>query len=516
VNVLSQAVTPDAAVLIESYTQLGLERRLRRYEPIRDVMNSWDRDTQHALVVQASESPNHELDLELAHVPKEQPGPYTFQMYHSQRSGKWHKCFVTLLQNGQMFTSKKDKPKPSDKDVNNICHLSDFDIYTVPTQQQRKNLKLPKKWCCAIKSQQKTTMFLNTDNFVHFFSMDDTRVAEQFYNAIQSWRSWYLVTKMGEGQKKPLTTKPRTSHSIRAPQLDETPYTIGTFSPLIDDVDNLAASLARSSSDPFPSAEVQSPRQIPFHLRNSGFTPPFHPRDRHPPPVSLTRRPEPTAEDEEFAPKSLLGRTYTQRQRAVQDAAVNSDLHSGPFTDGPSLLNSVSAPSSTHRYNSLKRGLSTRTARPPTSSAANDRSGSLGRVHTHEWERERIPALPTPLVDLTPKFKEPPQWSKEGRGHGVVAPAGIPLVDVAGSRHTESAGAIGVQDVLLRREEPQLGGSGNGMASPRTGTLKERSGTMGSRERAGTMGGRERAGTLRKGPSGAEGPFVPGGLVGGT
>jgi hypothetical protein len=35
------------------------------------------------------------------------------------------------------------------------------------------------------------------------------------------------------------------------------------------------------------------------------------------------------------------------------------------------------------------------------------------------------------LLDFTPQFKEAPQWDKTGKGHGVAAPEGIPLVEAA-------------------------------------------------------------------------------------
>ncbi len=204
-------ISTSTAILLESYTQLGLERRIRRYEHIRDVMNSWDRDTQNALIIENSDSPKFDTDLETSSVPKEAPSDVTVYMYHSQKPGKWTKRYITLMSTGQVFISKKAAAKPSDKDSVNICHLSDFDIYTPTPQQLRKTLKPPKKHCYAIKSQQKTTMFLNTENFVHFFNTDDEILAEKWYAAVQRWRSWYLVTQMGEGKK---TTKTKATTTV--------------------------------------------------------------------------------------------------------------------------------------------------------------------------------------------------------------------------------------------------------------------------------------------------------------
>ena len=459
-NIMSQAITPSSAILLESYTQLGLERRIRRYEHIRDVMNSWDRDTQNALILQNSDSPNNDDDLDTSSVPRDAPQSVSIHMYHSQKPGKWSKRYVTLLSTGQIYIAKKLGAKMSDKDVVNICHLSDFDIYTPTAQQMRKHLKPPKKYCHAIKSQQKTTMFLSTENFVHFFSTDEERMAEQWYDAVQNWRSWYLVHKKGEGKKpKGRTvaelsskvparpgTKAGPSHKVKV-SLDANPYTIGTFSPLLD-LDRFGESSTPAEPE-YDSEEENRPRQIPFHLRNSiSLTPLPSRRERHPPPVSYRLPPE--AEDE-FASSGLLGRTYSQRQKAQKEREISGQQASQPFLDGPCLLND----SMLVRTGSHNRSMSLKSSNPirPGTSAAQglQRSGS---------KREK----PKPLLDFTPQFKEPPQWDKTGKGHGVAPPTGVPLVEVATSLDPPLAGVP--NGPLLRREptgkRPQTAAAGGG------------------------------------------------------
>jgi hypothetical protein len=415
---MSQSIAPSSAILLESYTQLGLERRLRRYEHVRDIMNSWDRDTQNALIIQNSDSPKYDTDLEASSVPREAPGNVTVQLYHSQKPNRWNKAFVTLLSSGQIYMAKKSGQKMSDKNVVSLCHLSDFDIYT-PIASQMRKLKPPKKHCYAVKSQQKTTMFLSTENFVHFFSTDDENIANRWYDAVQRWRSWYLVNRMGEGKKKAskkvteLTsgaparpgTKAGPTHKIKV-SVDENPYLIGSFQPLID-MDRFEG----SNADEYDSEEENRPRQIPFHLRNSISLSPIGSRresKRHPPPVSYKLPPE---VENEFASSSLLGRSYSQRQKAQKDQGQLQSA--GPFVEGPSLLNGTGH----------KRSLSTRTKRPETAGGP----GTNG-LHRGATQREK----PKPLLDFTPQFKEAPQWDKTGKGHGVAPPpGGVPLVEVA-------------------------------------------------------------------------------------
>jgi hypothetical protein len=428
-NIMTQNITPSTAILLESYTQLGLERRVRRYEHVRDIMNSWDRDTQNALLLTNSDSPNNDHDLETYSVPRERPKDVTVYMYHSQKPGKWNKRYITLLSSGQIFMSKKTGAKPADKDAVSLCHLSDFDIYTPTAQQLRKVLRPPKKHCYAIKSQQKTTMFLSTENFVHFFNTDEEALANKWYNTVQRWRSWYLVNRMGEGKKSTQKTtasnsrRPATkagpTHKVKA-SVDEDPYTIGSFKPLMN-IDRFSSPSDAQKSPDYDSEDENRPRQIPFHLRNIVSLDPLPSRresKRHPPPVSYRL---PAEADEEFASSGLLGRSYSQRQRAHKDREVGLRTTTNPFVDGPSLLNGAEL------------------QRPETSAGPGgfQRSGS---------KREK----PKPLLDFTPQFKEAPQWDKTGKGHGVPAPCGVPLVDVATTPET------GLDDIpkgtLFRRE----------------------------------------------------------------
>ncbi|KAH8649627.1 hypothetical protein BGZ60DRAFT_509081 [Tricladium varicosporioides] len=448
-NCMTQNIIPSTAILLESYTQLGLERRVRRYEHIRDIMNSWDRDTQNYFTLQNSESPKHDMDLETSSVPKEAPRAVTVNIYHSQKPGKWNKRYITLLSTGQIYMAKKAGVKLGDKDAANLCHLSDFDIYSSTPQQTRKSLKPPKKHCYAIKSQQKTTMFLSTENFVHYFCTDHEAVADQWYEAVQNWRSWYLVNRMGEGEKKPKAKPVQISHTLKL-SVDESPYTIGSFTPLIN-MDRFGELDPEGEDRSYDSDDGQ-PRQIPFHLRNSFSENPLPSRResrRHPPPVSYRLPPE---AEEEFSSSGLLGRTYSQRQRIQKEKerAENQNQYNpsnpNPFMDGPSLLNNQSM----QRTMSMKSTRTKRPDRPDTSAGA-------------------VPGMPKPLLDFTPQFKEAPQWEKKGRGHGVRPPtSGVPLVDVA-TTPEDAMNAInyGQTATLFRREQTYNQPSGG--ARPKTG-----------------------------------------------
>lgn len=367
---MSSRFDPQESVLSESFTQLGLERPLRKYEHVRDVVNSWDYDAQNHLVVMiTSANVLSKGDLDPGAVPK-RPGGTSLYMYHSQRPGKWDKRWVSLKEDGQISISKRQ----DGLDSSNLCHLSDFDIYK-PTQRQMKKLRPPKKVCFAIKSQQKSIMFLNGANFVHFFATSEGPLTETWYSAVRTWRSWYLVNVLGEGQEQ------RTSHIL-----------------------NMGIPLGPRTMAPSTSEQIEplSPtreKQAMSRLSEAGSPTKMPPKD--PLLKAIPRR--------DLREVSLRGRgappsSFPSYQIVQSDPSVASSgtkrtpslIKGGERTT--SMRSDLEAPSSLRRSRSLSRAGSIRQAAKP-------------------------------LVDLTPQFQEQPQHLKKGRG---VAPVpGKPLVELA-------------------------------------------------------------------------------------
>ncbi|KAK6219769.1 hypothetical protein QIS74_05271 [Colletotrichum tabaci] len=454
-NLMTHNINPKTSVVHECYFAFGLDRRLRRYERVRDVLNSWDRDTQHCLLIIPGDSVDTNPDLNLEGVPRTidpPPGFANFALYHSQRPGKWNKRYITLMESGQVFSSKKKDAKLSDKDAVSLCHLSDFDIYVATEKDIIKTIKPPKKNWVAVKSQQKHSVFQNTENFIHFFATDDTRLAEDFRKTIHGWRSWYLVNKKVDLTKK---SKPHhggadkaasragtlsrsgTVHRTRA-SIDETPYTIGTFSPLLD-MDKFDKPVEDFGKD----SDRHAARQVE-QLSTSRHTHKVVSRSRTTPNLSqpaAKKLIDPFARDQEFRSGGLLGHGYEGRKQQAEKAAAEEQHQSpdNPFTGGQSLLSQVPEPD---RQLPERRGTvrSSRTmaidptpvprsrsrpvaARPTASSRPKTSDGGSSSSGRRE--------MPQPLVDLTPKVPDLPAAWRDAQGRGVKAPSGKPLIDMA-------------------------------------------------------------------------------------
>ena len=344
-DLLEYGFDPQRYVLQESFKQLELERPLRHYERVRDVMNSWNSDEQHWFNIVSAATEWDSTSLKYSNAPRNQPEESIVVVYHSQRPRVWDKRIVTLRSDGQMVIQKHEGATTT-----NICHMSDFDVF-MPTHREMKVLKAPRKFCFAIKSLQKPAAFLNTANFVHFISTKDQDLAMQWYKAVHGWRSWYLVHSLGLGQEagkafsdepqEPLTPDmPRgrnasTTSTSKPPQipllgLDERLLPDSTFvtSPSFM-LSSPKTPHTRGPRSPPPSAFPQhtfAPSSSPEH---AAATPPSRVRARSTSRTrssSVSREPRPPSFNAEpFSSSGLLGRTYTLRRQALDSSGIGDD-----------------------------------------------------------------------------------------------------------------------------------------------------------------------------------------------
>ncbi|KAL5386438.1 hypothetical protein DPSP01_004163 [Paraphaeosphaeria sporulosa] len=446
--VMTEKIDSYADILVENFAKVSVQRPLRMYEHVRDVMNSWDNDTQNDLeIINAAYTGHDRATLLSSQVPDDKPEGLSCFIYYSSRPGKWNKKYVTLRSDGQLVMAKNETAK----DQESICHMSDFDIYR-PTELKLKKIKPPKSFCYAVKSQQKSNIFSDESRYVHFFCTSDNSTSVKFHSMLQTWRSWHLKHVMGEGQKKPKPQEPKPANAFLTKtqalgSLDQGPvtshrrnasensfYQLGSFKPLFD-LEELGKSLdptAQQSAAPEGSFARMNSRAM--HARKMSS------RQKAPPPVAYTRsglvdeipdmpvvertnsltqtttRPD---DEETFAAGGLLGRKYSQRQRAVQEREAQAN---GPFTAGPSLVGSIDALTAAQAAGGNDGGLGRRSS-----------VRSTHRRTSSDIQRSASTRMkPRPLVDLTPQYKEPPQFRNKGKGFKPEGSAG-PLVENATS-----------------------------------------------------------------------------------
>ncbi|KAK0754508.1 hypothetical protein B0T18DRAFT_386372 [Schizothecium vesticola] len=319
----AQRFDPRITILDEIFTPLGLKRHIRRYECIRDVLNSWDSDSQNVLSVRIDALGSH-ANLELDHALRSEKAPrgFTLTLYHANRSGKWNKRNITLQRCGQVVSHKTPEVDRSDKDTVNICHLSDFDIYGPQEAQMAKQVRPPQKYCYAIKSQEKAAVFGTNDNYVHYFCSDDGDLTQQFHAAVHAWRSWYWATKhldLGRSEKPSEGPKPALVHAAR------------------ESISSVRAPLA-------PHIEEEAPQK----------------------PLLAPQPPD------TFSPAGLLGTGYEQRKQTMrQEVARAPDLDAGPIIPGTLVSGAGTLGRSASRRVTSRGSMSTTT---DTSTSARSRA----------------------------------------------------------------------------------------------------------------------------------------------
>ncbi|KAK0727918.1 hypothetical protein B0T26DRAFT_149547 [Lasiosphaeria miniovina] len=475
----SQSINVDTCMAVEAFTQLGLKRRLRRYERVWDIMNSWDQDMQNMLII-LPDIPEVDMDLDLASVPHEPPAGSVLTLYHSRQPGKWNKRFITLEDDGQIL-SKKSRPLLADKSMKRLCHLSDYDVYLPIEAQMKKQLKPPKKYCYAIKSQQKMTVFMDPTNYVHFFCTDDPDVAQRLHSFVHGWRSWYLAnmklqlhSKRDRVSEKPpqivmVNHMSERSSSLSARKakfsIEETIYPSTNLKPVVDPK-RFHRPFGKLVRDPTPDASKQ-PTVPSISLLEESKAGTME-KDTS---MSSSKNNEAA-----FAADGLLGNVYQERKQAQieedrkKQAAPNPA--DNPFTTGPSLLSRLSLgaslaspdflegplkssssemkgpdktePSSSWFPSALEHSAKQRVVEAPVRRLSTSSGRSYYTDRDREQRRYQQQQRNGPLVNLTPSFVEAQQWSRDGLGRGVRAPHGIPLVDLAtgpvlppGSRNLE-------------------------------------------------------------------------------
>ncbi|KAF2871346.1 hypothetical protein BDV95DRAFT_595194 [Massariosphaeria phaeospora] len=443
-NILSETIDVRSAVVLEIFQKVSVRRPLRNYEHVRDVMNSWDDDKQNDLLILDSVS-NHidQQDLIASRVPDTKPPGMGCYIHYSSRPGKWSKRYITLREDGQLVLSKSE----TSKDLTNICHLSDFDIYS-PLDRKLAKVKPPKKICYAVKSQEKSNIFSDETGYVHFFCTNDKNTASLFYTTLQGWRSWWLKHVMGEGQKKTKAPDPNVVDALApsrsAPAALElsfgtssharnesvgSHYQLGSFQPLLDlghfgqktqeerkpglfpDDAPLARFNSRAMHQRKMSTRSKAPPPVSYNLGHTVSN------DNVPPSTGdISQAQGSSAEpgSDTFAATGLLGRAYSQRQRALQG---REETPSGPFTEGPSLINNMSQPSSNDA--GLNRKSSVRSTGHRRISSDLQRSASKR-------------GMPQPLIDLTPTYRAPPQHARKGKAFIPEGDSG-PLIENATS-----------------------------------------------------------------------------------
>jgi len=180
-------------IIVESWPIFGLHRQVRYFEKLSDVHNTWEIETKCHFRVEKSIW--GQTNVRLEHYAAEEPSSGVAQFhYYIQGDKKWSKRWIKL-DGGAIKISKKDKP--SEKDFTQTINLDSFDIYSfVNTFSPETKLRCPTKYCFALKSQHKMSLFGKDSVYCHYLSAESASQLSQWFTMIRDSKARLIAEKL--------------------------------------------------------------------------------------------------------------------------------------------------------------------------------------------------------------------------------------------------------------------------------------------------------------------------------
>ncbi|KAJ3153101.1 hypothetical protein HDU89_000729 [Geranomyces variabilis] len=174
-----QEVSPNWT-LFELCNDLGVERPLRDWEIVTDVISAWETSASvNAIVMKKYGYRDTVSEKSIAgKYPRVQGW-----MYMELKPGKWQRRFFVLRESNLYYY--KDAKQTGVESL--FCGLSNFDVYTL--SQPRK--KTPSAFTFALRSTDSISMFENKQDYVRFLSVDKE---ERLFD-------WVLAIRLAKSEK---------------------------------------------------------------------------------------------------------------------------------------------------------------------------------------------------------------------------------------------------------------------------------------------------------------------------
>lgn len=178
---------------MESWPTMGLQRQIRHFELLSDVVGTWDPESTkcHLRIEKICWG---YTNLPLHDFPKEEPSSGVAQlMYFNKSEKKWSRRWIKLG-SGSVRMAKKDKPR--DKDFTQTIGLDSFDVYYFANPLlPHEKLKCPTKYCFALKSQHQQSLFGKDSVYCHYFAAENEAQMSEWYSLIRDLKSRLIAEK---------------------------------------------------------------------------------------------------------------------------------------------------------------------------------------------------------------------------------------------------------------------------------------------------------------------------------
>ncbi|XJO71934.1 hypothetical protein BDV3_001362 [Batrachochytrium dendrobatidis] len=168
--------SPDWA-LFELCNDMGIERPVRDWEIVTDVISAWD--TTNSLNAIVMKKYGYRVTLSCKSLTGRFPRIQGY-LYLEMKPGKWHKRFCVLRDSIIYYFQEADSTETV------LCNLSQFDVYTL--SQHKK--KTPTKFCFALRSTGSVSLYKNKHDYCKFISVEKR---ERLYD-------WVLALRLARNE----------------------------------------------------------------------------------------------------------------------------------------------------------------------------------------------------------------------------------------------------------------------------------------------------------------------------
>ncbi|CAG8536369.1 10256_t:CDS:2 [Paraglomus occultum] len=201
----------DEWTLFELVNDLGLERPLRDWEIVTNVINTWDTSRTTNALVCKTYAYRHTLTVEGLNngVP-----PLFGWLHLKLRKNKWEKRYI-YLRDGAIYHAKDAKGG----NETFLCTIASFDVYTITKPLKRA----PTKFAFALKSQDRVTMFESPEqDYVHFLCAEHMEKMKDWVLSIRNAKAQLLLEERPELFQACVAKEDILSPTVTSPQSDKT------------------------------------------------------------------------------------------------------------------------------------------------------------------------------------------------------------------------------------------------------------------------------------------------------
>ncbi|RUS24493.1 hypothetical protein BC938DRAFT_473499 [Jimgerdemannia flammicorona] len=181
----------DDWALFELANDHGVERPLREWEIVTDVIHTWEAEKNALLAKKYA----YKVSLTSQSVLNNTYPKLFGWLHHEYKKNKWQKRFFYVKDNG-IYYAKDTKYMGETL----LCALEQYDVYTLT----RTLKKAPTKFQFALKSQDRARSHDNPDDYLHFLCSDHLEKMKDWVLSIRSARSQIQYERNPDRVKDPL------------------------------------------------------------------------------------------------------------------------------------------------------------------------------------------------------------------------------------------------------------------------------------------------------------------------